>query len=160
MLEKSKPFMVEYKKPAKSIKYKITRRSYLNLIVCLDDKNGMMFNNRRQSQDRVLRERMLSSITGKLYMSEYSAKMFGENDRIVIDGDYRLHAGENDFCFAEDGEISLENVNTLIIYRWNRLYPADKRFDFDPCALGFKKISTEEFIGSSHPVITEEIYRK
>ena len=31
----------------------------MNIIVCLDDKNGMMFNKRRQSQDRVLRQRML-----------------------------------------------------------------------------------------------------
>ena len=29
------------------------------VIVCVDDNNGMMFNKRRQSQDRVLRQRML-----------------------------------------------------------------------------------------------------
>ena len=29
------------------------------VMVCVDDKNGMMFNKRRQSQDRVLRQRML-----------------------------------------------------------------------------------------------------
>lgn len=132
----------------------------MKLIVCLDDKNGMMFNNRRQSQDRVLRERLLGMIDGKLYMSPYSAKMFGENERIVIDGDYASNAGENDFCFAEDKDVSLERVNTIIIYRWNRLYPADKRFTFDLEALGYTKISSKEFIGSSHPVITEEIYRK
>lgn len=27
----------------------------MNIIVCLDDKNGMMFNKRRQSQDKILR---------------------------------------------------------------------------------------------------------
>ena len=27
----------------------------MNIIVCLDDKNGMMFNKRRQSQDKLLR---------------------------------------------------------------------------------------------------------
>ena len=29
------------------------------VMVCVDDKNGMMFNKRRQSQDRVLRQHML-----------------------------------------------------------------------------------------------------
>ena len=27
----------------------------MNIIICLDDNNGMMFNKRRQSQDRILR---------------------------------------------------------------------------------------------------------
>ena len=31
----------------------------MKLIVCLDDKNGMMFNKRRQSRDRVLIENVL-----------------------------------------------------------------------------------------------------
>ena len=31
----------------------------MTLIVCLDDKNGMAFNHRRQSQDRLLRRRVL-----------------------------------------------------------------------------------------------------
>ena len=132
----------------------------MNLIVCLDERNGMMFNHRRQSQDRVLRERVLSIVPGKLYMSAYSAKQFGENDRIIADDDYAMHAGEDDFCFAEDGDISLANVKTIIIYRWNRHYPADKRFDFDIEAMGYTLVSTEDFIGYSHPVITEQIYRK
>ena len=29
------------------------------LIVCVDNKNGMLFNRRRQSQDRMLRTRIL-----------------------------------------------------------------------------------------------------
>ena len=35
------------------------------IMVCVDDNNGMMFNKRRQSQDRVLRQRMFfsSSVT-------------------------------------------------------------------------------------------------
>ncbi|MBQ8403865.1 MAG: ribonuclease Z [Clostridia bacterium] len=132
----------------------------MNLIVCLDDKNGMMFNKRRQSQDRLLRERVLALVPGKLYMSAYSAKQFGENEKIIVCEDYASVAGENDFCFAEDKEISLENVNQIIIYRWNRHYPADKRFAFDLPARGFTKVSSEDFIGNSHPKITEEIYKR
>ena len=132
----------------------------MNLIVCLDDKNGMMFNKRRQSQDRLLRERVLALVPGKLYMSAYSAKQFGENEKIIVCEDYASVAGENDFCFAEDKEISLENVNQIIIYRWNRQYPADVHFGFDTEDEGIALVSTEELIGNSHPVITEKIFKK
>ena len=138
----------------------LPKEVFLNLIVCLDDKNGMMFNRRRQSQDKVLRERVLALAGGRLFMSAYSAKQFGEVPGIVVDDDYALHAGENDFCFAEDKEISLADVKQLIIYRWNRHYPSDKRFDFDVAAEGFTLVSSEDFIGNSHPRITEEIYSK
>ena len=120
----------------------------------------MIFNQRRQSRDIELCRRVLSLTAGKLYMNAYSAKIFPESDKIIVCEDFLEKAGENDFCFCECAIETLENVTGIIIYRWNRLYPADKRFTFDLEALGYTKISSEEFIGSSHPVITEEIYRK
>ena len=36
------------------------------LIACVDDKFGMLFNRRRQSQDRMLRERVLRLTDGKI----------------------------------------------------------------------------------------------
>ena len=49
------------------------------IISCVDDDMGMMFNHRRQSQDRVLRERVLEATKGKkLWMNHYSAKQFSE----------------------------------------------------------------------------------
>ena len=51
------------------------------LIVCVDDHNGMMFNHRRQSQDRVLRADILELTDGKkLWMNAYSRKQFAESD--------------------------------------------------------------------------------
>ena len=32
----------------------------MNIIICIDKSKGMMFNNRRQSQDAVLREKFMS----------------------------------------------------------------------------------------------------
>ena len=47
------------------------------LIVAVDDRNGMTFNHRRQSQDKRLRERILSMTkNGKLWMNAYSHKQF------------------------------------------------------------------------------------
>ena len=47
----------------------------MKIIVCIDDKNGMMFNHRRQSKDREVRRDMLSYIgQHRLWMNEYSRK--------------------------------------------------------------------------------------
>ncbi len=132
----------------------------MNLIVCLDERNGMMFNHRRQSRDIRLCERVIALTTGKLYMSEYSAKIFPESEKIVACEDFFEKASNKDYCFFEEPPVTLENVNQIIIYRWNRHYPADRHFGFDLDSLGFELVSTEEFIGNSHPTITEQIFKK
>ena len=49
----------------------------MKIIVCVDNQNGMMFNHRRQSQDRALRKRILELTGGKkLWMNAYSQKQF------------------------------------------------------------------------------------
>ena len=75
------------------------------VMVCVDDKNGMMFNKRRQSQDRVLRQHMLE-LAGdkKLWMNAYSRKQFPKEDesRIAVaeNGFQNIRSGE--YCFLED----------------------------------------------------------
>ena len=45
------------------------------VIACLDDNGGMMFNHRRQSQDRVLRAHIAALVGGAmLWMNHYSAQ--------------------------------------------------------------------------------------
>ena len=132
----------------------------MNLIVCLDDRNGMTFLGRRQSRDIELCRRVMALTTGKLYMNAYSAKIFDGSEKIVVCEDFLEKAGKNDFCFCESTVETLENVTGIIIYRWNRLYPADVHFGFDLEANGFSLVSTEEFIGNSHAKITEQIFKK
>ena len=49
----------------------------MRLIVCLDDKNGMAFNHRRQSRDRIVTEKIEELAKGSvLRLSPYSAKLF------------------------------------------------------------------------------------
>ncbi|MCD8124484.1 MAG: ribonuclease Z, partial [Lachnospiraceae bacterium] len=51
------------------------------VIVAVDDRGGMMFGSRRQSQDRVLRQRVLSLAEGRtVWMNAYTAKQFGDQD--------------------------------------------------------------------------------
>ena len=93
-------------------------------------------------------------------MSEYSAKIFPESEKIIVDNNFATVAGKNDYCFCEEPPVTLENVNQIIVYRWNRHYPADRHFGFNLEDEGFTLASTEEFIGNSHTNITEQIFKK
>ena len=60
------------------------------LIACVDDNLGMLFNNRRQSMDRVLRARLLELCGAhKLWMNAYSRGQFDETfEGITVDEDF------------------------------------------------------------------------
>lgn len=133
----------------------------MNIIVCIDKNGGMMFGGRRQSQDRILREKVLELTSGgRLLMNSYSAKQFENTDSIVVDDNFLNNAGHGDFCFVEEVEITAENVENFYIFNWNRKYPGDLFFNVDLKAEGFKKIKKEEFQGNSHDKITLEIYSR
>lgn len=133
----------------------------MKLIFCIDDKKGMMFFGKRQSQDSVLREWIISHTTGStLWMSNYSAKQFKDLTGYIADDEYQTKADVGDYCFVEDKGYSLEKASEVILCKWNRKYQADKVFDVDIKSNGFKKVSSEDIKGSSHDKITIEIYRK
>ena len=128
----------------------------MKLIVCLDDNNGMMFNKRRQSRDRVLIENMLELCKGeKLYTNEYSAKLFPENTVEMFESIDNIESG---YCFAEDFTVNEEKVEEIVVYKWNRHYPADIYFNID--LNNWNLSETMDFEGSSHEKITREIYRR
>ena len=54
-------------------------------IVCLDQEDGLLFNGRRQSRDRVVTEKILSITEGKpLWMSAYSRRIFPEDAPVCV----------------------------------------------------------------------------
>jgi len=133
----------------------------MNIIVCVDKSNGMMFNNRRQSQDRVLTEKIMEICNGaRLLMSQYSGELFSEYTDIAVSDDFVSQANIGDFCFLEGAEMPLENIENIYIFNWNRDYPADKYFTFDLKTNGFKRVKKEDFAGNSHKKITLEHYRR
>ncbi len=133
----------------------------MNIIVCIDKSNGMMFNNRRQSQDRELIKKVIEICAGsRLLMSEYSGGMFSEYADAIVSNDFLSLAKTGDFCFVEDSEIPTEGIEGIYVFNWNRDYPADRYFIFDLIDNGFKKIKKEEFPGYSHKKITLTIYRR
>ena len=81
------------------------------MIVCVavDDNRGMMFNNRRQSQDKILRKYLLNMVNGrKIWINNYTAKQFEFplTGNIAVDEIFLDKACEEDFCFVEN--LSLE----------------------------------------------------
>jgi hypothetical protein len=135
----------------------------MHIIVCLDDKNGMMFNRRRQSSDRILRCRMMDLVgDGVLRMNTYSAQQFSNEDNIYAGDDFIDQAADTDYCFVENAKdlppVSL--IHSLTVYRWNCAYPADVRFPAAYFENDMKCICRSDFEGSSHKTITEETYRR
>lgn len=133
----------------------------MNVIVCVDKNNGMLFNNRRQSQDQVLREKVLEiCVDSILYVNNYTAKQFDDSTPIVVDDEFLLKAQSGEFCFVENSEIPIDKVEKFYVFNWNRKYPADVFFEVDLKSNGFKKTDVEVFVGSSHDEITLEIYER
>ena len=131
------------------------------VIACLDNRGGMAFGGRRQSRDHVLCKRIVSLVGNDiLYMSEYSKKLFEDSDNIIADGDFLDKATSGDYCFIELESLSNyeEKIEKLIVYRWNRDYPYDIKFEINLSK--WKMISQSEFKGSSHDNIIEEVYVK
>lgn len=132
----------------------------MKLIICIDDNNGMMFNKRRQSKDAAVRADIASEVgTHRIWMNSYSAKQFTDtpNLTICVEEDFLKHAAEGDYVFMEE-KVTEIDPEQLIVYRWNRLYPADVYFNFDLSA--YKQERSSEFTGTSHEKITKEVYVK
>lgn len=126
----------------------------MKLIVCLDDNNGMMFNKRRQSRDRVLIENVLEICKGeKLYTNDYSLPLFPENSVEIFES---IEEIGNGYCFAENFTVNEDDIEEIIVYKWNRVYPADVYFNID--LKNWSLTETVDFKGSSHEKITREIY--
>ena len=135
------------------------------LIAAADDSYGMMFNHRRQSQDRVLRQRMLELTAGHtLWMNAYSTKQFAKDTapNIRISEAFLDEAHTGEYCFIEDmAALPYEaKVEKIVLYRWNRAYPGDFYFDIPLEAHGWKSVQATDFPGSSHACITEEQWIK
>ena len=132
----------------------------MNVIICLDDSNGMMFNKRRQSRDsRVIED--IAEMIGeeKLYISSYSETLFKSSSINYLIVDNPFIAGH---CFIEDKIIDVSNkdITQFTIYRWNRKYPGDLFFNSNLKENGFQLVSISEFVGTSHECIGKEVWQR
>ena len=131
------------------------------LMACVDGRNGMAFNCRRQSRDRAVRADLLAEVgEACLWVSGATARQFPaeEQSRLCVDESFLEKAGPGEYCFVEDEDVVPyeSRIEEVILCHWNRDYPADMYFKMD---LGSWKLAeTQEYTGSSHEKITEERY--
>lgn len=151
----------------------------MHVIYAIDKNNGMMFNYRRQSQDRVAIKDIVSLVNklkGTLWLSDYSAKLF-ENEDVKTSNIEQLDLKkieQNDVIFVENIPINIKNIlndNDVTecyfhFYRWDKVYPNDvtldqsMSFDLIEFSNNCKLVEKYELTGYSHDVIDVEIWKK
>ena len=134
----------------------------MKLIVCIGDRGGMLFNKRRVSTDRVVTEKILCLCGSEnLFVSPYSYPLFASTENVVCADDL-VSTATNGWCFAEEQDVSgiLEKADKLVVFHWNRAYPADMYFPMEQVQRDWQLEYSEEFPGHSHKKITMEVYRK
>ena len=130
------------------------------VIIVIDDNRGMMFNNRRQSQDCILREQILALVgDGRLWMNRYTYSQFSdcESRAITVDDAFLEKAGTGEFCFVENVLMAPyeKDIEKIVLFRWN---PADFYFDIELEGSGWRMTEVGELSGFSHKKIIKEIY--
>lgn len=136
-------------------------------IFCIDDKDGLLFNKRRQSSDKVLTRNVVDLAAGTLIrMAPCSAGLFKDypDANITISKYPERDALKGEFCFMERNLAEtpdLNQVEGIILYCWNRLYPADTILNRAMFRETFKHAPENiiEFPGDSHEKIRREIYK-
>ena len=127
-------------------------------IVCLDENNGMFFNERRQSKDRyVIRDIVHMVENNTLYINEYSKELFENTPaNIQISEDYFNQVSDNEYCFIENQIVDILKAKKVVVYRWDKVYPADYKLTLRQ----YNLVSTLEFQGYSHDKIVKEVYER
>ncbi len=135
----------------------------MKIILCLDERRGILFGGRRQSKDREVIADIIRNLEGKLYIAPYSERLFEEKEVDYVCTSRLLEeAGEQDTCFLENTDFlsCLPKISQITVYWWNRHYPSDLRLETDLTELGFHSASVFEFAGFSHDKITKETFQR
>ena len=131
----------------------------MQVIITVENRNGMLFNHRRVSRDQKVSERILAYCKEKkLWMNAYSAKLFENNPQICVSETFLEQ--KDAICFVEDQDVTpyLPEIDTIILFHWNRDYPADVFFEVDLSKWRLEE--RKDFSGYSHEKITKEIYNR
>lgn len=133
------------------------------ILACVDNQFGMLFNHRRQSSDQVVIDKIIQISTGKcLWMNDYSSFLFPKSVSICINKNFLELATSGDFCFVESPEFEqyLHHIDKIVLFQWDRRYPADSYFPVSILKRGWRLMESTDFKGSSHDRITMKVYEQ
>lgn len=132
------------------------------LICCVDNRLGLAFNRRRLSRDSaVYADIAVEAGAAPVWMDVRSTTLFKDTGIAVRSEEgFAEKAGEGEYCFVEFfSPAALERkIEKIILYRWNRHYPSDTKFDIS--LNGWTLETSYDFPGSSHEAISKEIYNR
>lgn len=128
------------------------------LMACAENAMGMRFNGRRCSRDRAVYQDMVHRAPEGLWMEAGSLALFRELPQEGLHGVLSPAEVPEDGCFFAERPVEDLEPERIFLYRWNRDYPSDEKFQF-PAGNWVLREQTE-FSGFSHPVITLEIYER
>ncbi len=134
----------------------------MNTVVMIDKNNGLAFNNRPQSRDRVLMERIAKLTDDAPIEADGHFALMLESYGFTVDP-VSCPPAEDAWVWLDHtpDEQELAQIRKLIIARYRAIYPADCYFDFEPQRPEWIKISRQIFAGSSHDkIILEEYVRQ
>lgn len=133
----------------------------MNVILCLDNNKGLLFNNRRQSRDKAVLHDIFNGLNGEeLTVTSFSEKLFADYSENIIVDDTPFENEENSNIFAENLSLQqfMTKIDKITVYNWNRVYPCDFYCDIDFSQLTL--IEETELMGNSHEKITKQIFTK
>jgi hypothetical protein len=133
-----------------------TEEFRVKLIMCVSKNGGISFNNRRQSRDEEVGKDIIALTGGKIFASEYTAKLFDGIGKVEICDDCKTLSDQYYFAEKKMPQVDDKSVSEVVLYHWNREYPADNFFDMD--LKGFRLKETVEFSGKSHECVRREIW--
>lgn len=139
----------------------------MTLIITVDECFGLAFGGRRQSRDRELtRDAVRLACGRRIIAKEYSRPLFeeaGEDTKNVIFADEPTRVAEKDDVVLLELGVSAEDLfgaDELVVYNWNRRYPATSRLDTELVERDFIPVKTLEFKGNSHEKLTRVEYTR
>lgn len=138
------------------------------LVMFLDPKNGMAFNHRRQTRDRAVIDRLVRLFPGKYFWGAAKTETLFDGQagvKFVSDADFLEKAGPGEIAVAEFASSEAitaadARIEKLILYRWDKVYPADLVFTYPLAQKGWNLNGQHVFTGTSHDEITEEVYTR
>ncbi len=133
----------------------------MTLIMFLDERGGMLFNNRRQTLDYELLDIISKDFGERLYISPFSEKYFSGRCASLLE-DPLADAPDDSAVFIEDRDVLpfIDRIDKILIYRWSKVYPSDRQTDILPADHGFRLLGKLKFSTEVHKDIVKEIYKR